>query len=274
MQTFVAALRDHKAADLKAILGPDADRVIDSGDKYADQELQGRFVALYDQRHTIEQTSPGHAELDVGPDDWPMPIPLVESNGRWIFDTKAGAQAIVDRRIGRNELSAIRTLLAAVDAQRDYFERAKQAGGSGVYATRFISLPGQHDGLYWPVAEGEAKSPLGPLIDAAHEAGYPGELAGGKPIPYEGYNFRILKAQGPNGDGGAKSYIQSGHMSGGFAMVAWPAVFGSNGIMTFIVGPDGDIYQQDLGSRTARIAAGMTTFDPDLSWSRVTETND
>jgi len=274
VQAFVAALRDHKEADLKAILGPDADGVIDSGDKYADQELQGRFVALYDQKHTIEQTSPGHAELDVGPDDWPMPIPLVESNGRWIFDTKAGAQAIVDRRIGRNELSAIRTLLAAVDAQRDYFERAKQAGGSGVYATRFISLPGQHDGLYWPVAEGEAKSPLGPLIDAAQEAGYPGELAEGKPIPYEGYNFRILKAQGPNGDGGAKSYIQSGHMSGGFAMVAWPAVFGSSGIMTFIVGPDGDIYQQDLGSRTARIAASMTTFDPDLSWSRVTETND
>jgi hypothetical protein len=139
---------------------------------------------------------------------------------------------------------------------------------------RFISLPGQHDGLYWPVAEGEAKSPLGPLIDAAQEAGCPGELAGGKPIPYEGYNFRILKAQGPNGDGGAKSYIQSGRMSGGFAMVAWPAVFGSSGIMTFIVGPDGDIYQQDLGSRTVRIAAGMTTFDPDLSWSRVTETND
>jgi hypothetical protein len=273
-QAFVAALRGHQEADLHAILGPDADRVIDSGDKYADQEMQHHFVALYDQKHAIVQTSPGQAELDVGPDDWPLPIPVVESNGRWTFDTKAGAQTIIDRRIGRNELSAIRTLLAAVDAQRDFFQRAKQESGTGVYAARFISTPGKRDGLYWPVPEGEAESPLGPLIDAAQDAGYPGELAGGKPIPYEGYNFRILKAQGPNSDGGAKSYIQSGKMTGGFAMIAWPAVFGSSGVMTFIAGPDGDVYQRDLGSGTGRIAAGMTTFDPDLDWSRVIETND
>ena len=274
VQAFVTALRDHQVADLKAILGPDADRVIDSGDKYADQELQQRFVALYDQKHAIVQAGPGQAELDVGPDDWPLPIPVVEGNGHWTFDTKAGAQTIIDRRIGRNELAAIRTLLAAVDAQRDYFERTKQESGTGVYATRFISTAGKRDGLYWPVAEGETESPLGPLIDAAQDAGYPGDLVGGKPIPYEGYYFRILKAQGPNGDGGAKSYIQSGRMTGGFAMVAWPAVFGSSGVMTFVAGPDGDVYQQDLGSGTGRIAAGMTTFDPDLDWSRIIETND
>ncbi len=139
-----------------------------------------------------------------------MPIPLVENNGRWSFDTKAGAQTVIDRRIGRNELSAIRTLLACVDAQHDYFERAKQADGSGEYAMRLVSTPGRHDGLYWPAAEGEAESPLGPLVDAAQDAGYPGELVSGKPIPYEGYYFRILKAQGPNGDGGAKSYIKVG----------------------------------------------------------------
>ena len=191
-----------------------------------------------------------------------MPIPLVENNGRWTFDTKAGAQTIIDRRIGRNELSAIRTLLACVDAQRDYFDRAKQANGSGEYATRMVSTPGRRDGLYWPVAEGEAESPLGPLIDAAQDAGYPGELVGGKPIPYEGYYFRILKAQGPNGDGGAKSYIQSGRMIGGFALIAWPAVFKSSGIMTFIVGPDGDVYQKDLGPETARIAAGNDGVRP------------
>ena len=137
-----------------------------------------------------------------------MPIPLVETNGRWTFDTKAGAQTVIDRRIGRNELAAIRTLLASVDAQHDYFERAKQANGSGEYAARLVSTPGRRDGLYWPVAEGEAESPLGPLIDAAQDAGYPGELVSGKPIPYEGYYFRILKAQGPNGDGGARSYVQ------------------------------------------------------------------
>jgi Protein of unknown function (DUF2950) len=274
VRAFVTALRDHQDADLGAILGPEADRVIHSGDKYADQELQQRFVALYDQKHAIVQSSPGRAELDVGPDDWPLPIPVIESNGRWTFDTKAGAQTIIDRRIGRNELSAIRTLLAAVDAQRDFFQRAKQADGTGVYATRFISTAGKQDGLYWPVAEGETESPLGPLIDAAQDAGYPGDLVGGKPIPYEGYHFRILKAQGPNADGGAKSYLQSGRLTGGFAMIAWPAVFGSSGIVTFIVGPDGDVYQQDLGSRTGRIAAAMTTFDPDLSWSRVIESND
>jgi Protein of unknown function (DUF2950) len=269
VKAFVAALRDHREADLRAILGPEGDRVVDSGDRYADQELHHRFVTLYDEKHAIDPKGPGRAEVDVGPNDWPFPIPLVESNGRWIFDTKTGAQTVIDRRIGRNELSAIRTLLACVDAQRDYFERAKQANGSGVYATRLVSTPGRQDGLYWPVAEGQAESPLGPLIDAAQVAGYPGELVGGKPNPYEGYYFRILKAQGPNGDGGAKSYIQSGRMTGGFALIAWPAVFDSSGIMTFIVGPDGDVYQKDLGPETARIAAQITTFDPDLTWTRI-----
>lgn len=271
---FVVALRDHQEPDLRSILGPDADRVINSGDKYADQELQHRFVALYDEKHTIEQKSPGRAELDVGPDEWPLPIPLVESNGRWTFDTKAGAQEIVDRRIGRNELAAIRTLLASVDAQHDYFDRVKQAKGSGAYATRLLSTPGRQDGLYWPVGEGEPESPLGPLIGAAQDAGYPGELVGGKPIPYEGYYFRILTAQGPNAEGGAKSYMASGRMTGGFALIAWPARFESSGIMTFIVGPDGDVFQKDLGPETARIAAAIATFNPDLTWARVTVSSD
>ena len=273
-KAFVAALRDNNKTDLRAILGPEADRVVDSGDRYADQELHQRFVALYEEKHAIDEKVPGRAELNVGANDWPLPIPLVESNGRWMFDTNAGAQTIVDRRIGRNELSAIRTLLACADAQHDYFQRAKQANGSGVYATRLVSTPGRHDGLYWPVAEGETESPLGPLIDAAQDAGYPGQLIGGKPSPYEGYYFRILKGQSSNGDGGTKSYMQSGRMTGGFALLAWPAVFGSSGIMTFIVGPDGDVYQKDLGAKTGRIAAEMTTFDPDLTWSRVEETND
>jgi Protein of unknown function (DUF2950) len=274
VNAFVTALRNHQEADLRAILGPEADRALDSGDPYADQELRERFLAVYDAKHSIEQKGPGQAELDVGPDDWPFPIPLVESNGHWTFDTAAGAQTIVDRRIGRNELSAIRTLLACVDAQHDYFDRMKQQTGKGVYATRFISTPGHQDGLYWPVAAGQPESPLGPLIEAAQESGYPGELIGGKPIPYEGYNFRILKAQGPNGDGGARSYLQSGHLTGGFALVAWPAVYESSGIMTFIAGPDGDVYQKDLGPETANIAAKMSAFDPDLTWSRVAWTNE
>ena len=207
VNAFVATLRNHQEAELQAIRGPDAERVISSGDRYADQELQQLFVTLYDQKHAI-QTNAGHAELEIGPGDWPLPIPIVESNGRWTFDTKTGEQTIVDRRIGRNELRAIRTLLACVDAQRDYFERARQVADIGVYATKLLSTPGNQDGLYWPVAEGEIESPLGPLVDAAQEAGYPGELVGGNQIPYEGYYFRILTAQGPNGDGGAKNYIQ------------------------------------------------------------------
>ena len=269
---FVTALRDHNEAELLDILGPDGDRVINSGDRYADSELHQRFLALYDEKHTIDQKEPGRAELDVGPNDWPMPIPLVQNNGRWTFDTKAGVQTIVDRRIGRNELSAIRTLLACADAQHDYFERVKQTTGSGEFAQRMLSTPGRRDGLYWPVPEGEPESPLGPLIDAASDAGYPGELVRG--IPYGGYFFRILKAQGPNGNGGAKSYMQSGRMVGGFALIAWPAVFNSSGIMTFIVGPDGDVYQKDLGPETTDIAAAMTAFDPDLTWSRVALTNE
>jgi hypothetical protein len=274
VSAFVAALRNNQETDLHAILGPEADRVLHSGDRYADRELHQRFIALYDEKHAIDQSSSGRAELTVGPDDWPMPIPLVEHDGRWMFDAKAGAQTIIDRRIGRNELSAIRTLLASVDAQHDYFDRAKQATGHGEYAARLLSSPGRHDGLYWPAADGEPESPLAPLIDAARDAGYPGELIGGKPIPYEGYFFRSLKAQGPNGDGGAKSYMQSGRMVGGFAFVAWPAVFEASGIMTFIVGPDGDLYQKDLGPETAKIAAQLSSFDPDPTWSRVALTND
>jgi hypothetical protein len=271
---FVAAVRDHNEAELRAMLGPESERVIDSGDRYADRELHDRFVALYDEKHAIDLKGPARAELDVGPNDWPLPIPLVKSDGRWTFDMKSGAQTIIDRRIGRNELSAIRTLIASVDAQRDYFDRAKRANGTGVYATRLLSTQGHHDGLYWPVGEGESESPLGPLIDAAQDAGYPGELVGGKPIPYEGYYFRVLTGQGPNGDGGAKNYIHAGRMTGGFALIAWPARFESTGITTFIVGPDGDMYQKDLGPETARIAREMTIFDPDISWSRLNVTNE
>jgi hypothetical protein len=274
VNAFVAAVRNHQEADLRAILGADAEQVISSGDRYADQELQRFFVALYDQKHTIQQAREGHAELDVGPDDWSLPIPIVMSNGRWTFDTEAGEQTIIDRRIGRNELKAIRTLLACVDAQHDYFDRARHATDIGVYATTLLSSPGHQDGLYWPVTEGEKESPLGPLVDAAQEAGYPGEWVAGNQIPYEGYYFRILTAQGPNSEGGAKNYIQSGRMTGGFAIVAWPARFESSGIMTFIVGPDGEVYQKDLGPDTLRVAAAMTTFDPDLTWAHVTLTNE
>jgi hypothetical protein len=271
---LVTALRRQDEAGWRAILGPAADHVIDLRGPYADQEQIVEFLALYDGKHAIDQKEAGRAELDVGPDDWPLPIPIIESNGRWTFDSNAGAQSIVDRRIGRNELTAIHTLLACVDAQHEYFRHAEQTTGMGAYATRLVSTSGHQDGLYWPTSGAGTESPLGLQIDGAQERGLSGELAGDRSVQFEGYNFRILEAQGLNADGGAKSYIDSGQMTGGFALIAWPIGFGSSGIMTFIVGPDGLVYQRDLGMSTARIAAAVETFDPDLTWSRIEITHE
>jgi Protein of unknown function (DUF2950) len=208
-------------------------------------------------------------QLIVGENNWPLPIPIVARNGRWMFDTQAGADEIVDRRIGRNELAAIRTCLAFVDAQHDYFERMRQKTGTGVYADRLASTRGRQDGLYWPEESGVPESPLGPLVETAQAEGYPGVTAGGRRIPYQGYYFRILFAQGPNAPGGASDYRQAGRMTGGFALIAWPASYGASGIMTFLVNQDGTVFQKDLGHDTDRIAARIQRFDPDLSWALV-----
>ena len=271
---LVTALREQNEAAWRAILGPKADRVIDLRAPYADQEQIVEFLALYDEKHAIDQKEARRAELHVGRNDWPLPIPITESHGRWTFDTNAGAQSIVDRRIGRNELTAIRALLACVDAQHEYFGHAERTTGIGVYATRLVSTPGHQDGLYWPATGAETASPLAQLVDGAQDSGLSGELDGDKPAQYEGYYFRVLEAQGLNADGGAKSYIQSGHMTGGFALIAWPAEFDSSGIMSFIVGPGGVVFQKDLGLSTRRIAAAVKTFDPDLTWSRVDMTHE
>jgi Protein of unknown function (DUF2950) len=195
----------------------------------------------------------------------------VQADGRWHFDTRAGAQEIIDRRIGRNELAAIRVMLTYVEAQKEYFDLMKQQTGTGVYAQRLISTAGRQDGLYWPVAAGSAESPFGPLVDQAQDEGYPapGALVGGKPIPYQGYYFRILKSQGPDAPSGAINYVQSGRMTKGFALIAWPSSYGSSGIMSFMVNQDGVVFQKDLGTETARVAPAIAQFDPDLSWTRV-----
>ena len=256
-------------ADWRAILGPEAVRVIELKGPDADQRQIQEFLALYDEKHAIDRKARGRAELNVGPDDWPLPIPIIESHGRWTFDTSAGAQSIIDRRIGRNELSAIRTLLACVDAQHEYFELSELATGTGVYATRLVSTPGHQDGLYWPATEDGTESPLGRLIDGVQEAGFPDELDEDEPIEYEGYYFRILKAQGPNADGGAKSYIESGHMTGGFALIAWPAEFEFKRDNELHCWPKPRCVSKRSRPHTLSIAAAVTTFDPDLTWSRI-----
>ncbi len=258
---------------LLALLGPGSEALINSGDSYADAANRQKFVENYEAQHKLAEVSPGHDVLDVGVNDWPLPIPVVQMNGRWQFDSHAGAQEIVDRRIGRNEIAAIRVALTYVDAQRDYFEKSKQAGGTGEYAQRLVSTPNQHDGLYWPTAAGEPESPFGPLVDQAVEEGYPGDIVSGRRIPYQGYYFRVLKAQGADAPGGAKSYMAGDRMSGGFALVAWPPSFGVSGIMTFVVDPDGVVFQKGLGKETAAAAAAITRYDPDLTWARVDVTN-
>jgi hypothetical protein len=259
---------------LLEVLGPGSQALINSGDRHADAANRQKFVENYDAKHKLAEVAPGRDVLDVGANDWPLPIPVVQVNGGWQFDSRAGAQAIVDRRIGRNEIAAIRVALTYVDAQRDFFERSKQAGGTGEYAQRLISTPNQHDGLYWPATEGEPESPFGPLVAQAVEEGYPGDIVAGHPIPYQGYYFRILKAQGDNAPGGAKTYMAGGQMTGGFALVAWPATFGASGIMTFLVNQDGVVFQKDLGKGTAAAATAMTRFDPDVTWARVDVSSD
>jgi hypothetical protein len=262
-----------RADDLKgllAVLGASAQKLITSGDAIQDKNARARFVALYDAKNRLAQRAPDRMELVIGPDEWPVPLPLMQKNGRWAFDSATAADELVDRRIGKNELLTIRTLLAMVAAQQDYFARFKAGTGTGAYAQRILSSPDRTDGLYWDAEDGQPPSPLGPLVDQARDEGYPGEVApGGKPVPYHGYYFRILKAQGPNAIGGAKDYVRNGQMPGGFAMIAWPADYENSGVVTFIVGPDGVVYQKDLGPGTARAAAAITRVDPDRSGARI-----
>ena len=270
----VAALvKAEQAGDEKAmrgIFGPGAEKLVSSGDRVADAAGRQRFLDSYAAAHSLTPQDDGSIVLSIGPNAWPLPIPLVKADNGWRFDSASGAQQIIDRRIGRNELLTIRTLLASVEAEKDYFDRVQRGTGTGVYADRLFSTPGQEDGLYWEAEEGEAPSPLAPLIEQARDEGYPGAASpAGKQEPYHGYFFKILKAQGPNAPGGAKSYLSGGKMTGGFAFLAWPAAYENSGVMTFAVDQDGVVFQKDLGAATGKIAAGITRFDPDVTWARV-----
>jgi hypothetical protein len=263
------ATRSDDAAAMQAIFGPGNEKLLSSGDRYADGEQQRRFAAAYDEKHTLVPLGTGEMALDVGDDDWRLPIPIVLVDGRWHFDTTAGAQEITNRTIGHNELAAIRVALAYVAAQKDYFEQTKQATGVGSYADRLISTAGHHDGLYWPAAEGRSPSPFAAMVAEADEEGCENAFTDDKAIPYKGYYFRVLNAQGPNAPGGAANYVQSDRMSGGFALLVWPATYGASGIMSFQVNQDDIVFERDLGPDTARLAAGITRFDPDLTWARI-----
>jgi hypothetical protein len=269
MDAMFAAAAASDTAALLDIFGPGSEDLYSSGDPVADQNALEQFAAAAPERTVVEHDGPDRASFSVGADEWPVPIPLVREESGWRFDAEAGKEEMINRRIGRNELHAIATVQAIVDAQGEYV--AKDWTGSGrQYAQRFGSTEGAHDGLYWSSKEGEDESPLGPLVaDAAREGYFKGEAEG--PQPYHGYLFRILTAQGKNAAGGAKSYLKDGRMTEGFAVLAWPADYGNSGIKTFLANQNDIVFEKDLGGDTAKVAEAMTEYDPDESWDPVDE---
>jgi len=258
-----AAKKDDEKALLE-ILGPEAKPIIDSGDPVSDRESREWFVTSYEKANSLVKSGDTTVFLQIGTDEWPFPIPLVKESAGWRFDTAEGKEEILNRRIGRNELDVIQVCLAYVDAQREYYRRDPDGDSLLQYAQKFISTKGKRDGLYWESTPGAEESPLGLLVAQARAEGYKG--GGGKPVPYHGYYYKILTGQGKDAPDGAYDYLVRGKMMGGFGMVAYPAQYGSSGIMTFIVNHDGVVYQKDLGPKTAQIAPSMTRFNPDKTW--------
>ncbi|HVY07182.1 MAG TPA: DUF2950 domain-containing protein [Burkholderiales bacterium] len=262
---LVEAVKANDVEKLRAILGPHSRRLISSGDDVADAQRREDFVKEYGEANRIVLDGETRATLLVGEDEWPLPIPLVKSGGRWHFDSSQGEREILARRIGANELAAIQVCMAIVDAENDYAEQARTSDGVPHYASRFVSHSGKHDGLYWDTAAGEPSSPLGPLLAAAASEGYkdssPRVLA-----PYHGYYYKILTGQGAAAPGGAYDYIVKDRMLGGFAVLAWPAKYGASGVMSFMVNHDGVVYEKNLGRHTATVVSKISKFNPDKGW--------
>ncbi len=255
---LVSAAQKNDETAMLDILGPDAKRIVSSGDEAEDASSRANFVQRYNEMHRMVKEPDGSVVLYIGAHNWPTPIPLVDKGGVWYFDTDAGKKEILYRRIGRNEISAIRVCQELVGAEKEYY-----SAQHGEYAQEVVSDNGQHDGLYWKTANGESPSPIGPLLAAAFVQGH----QGGAATPFHGYYFRILTRQGKAAIGGAKSYVVGGKMTQGFAFVAYPAEYRSSGVMTFIVNQDGVVYEKNLGKRTEVVAKEMRAFNP-IGWSK------
>jgi hypothetical protein len=267
---LLAAAKSGDQNALLTIFGPDAKQLIFSGDAVQDRATVDAFVAAYGVMHRWRKMTDGDQILVVGADNFPFPIPLKKNPaGQWFFDTAEGKDEILARRIGRNELAVIDICGALADAQADYFSQVHDGASTKQYALKFISDTGKQNGLYWESAEGQPKSPLGPLAAFATDEGY--SVKPNSHAPFHGYNFRMLKGQGSHAQGGAKEYVADGKMSGGFAFVAYPAEYGNSGVMTFIINQDGILFQKDLGKTTNETAAAMNEFDPDSTWTPVSE---
>jgi Protein of unknown function (DUF2950) len=264
---LVAAARSGEVKAVLAVLGDRSKGFLVSGDPVADRVALARFVELYDRGHELSSTNDTSSTLAIGDDDWPFPIPLVKGKTGWSFDTAAGEQEILARRVGQNELDAIQVCIGYVEAQREYLERNPEGASVPHYADRLLSSPGKRDGLYWKSGPGEPESPMGPAVSGAIGQGY--TLKRGAAAPYHGYHFRLLTAQGAHVEGGAMDYREGGKLTRGFALVAWPSSYGKTGIVTFLVNQSGVVLEKDLGSTTAKVASGMKRYDPDASWKPV-----
>jgi hypothetical protein len=264
-QVFFTAMQAQDERSLLSILGPAGKEVISSGDAEEDSDARVSFVVKYQEMHRFVTEPNGTTALIIGAENWPFPIPLVKNNGSWYFDTPAGKDEILFRRIGKNELAAMDACRELVEAQREYFARSS-GKLSRQFAQKLVSDEGRHNGLYWQGADNEFDSPVNPLIAYAHGTG-PKDQVGG-PVPFNGYFFRVLKSQGPHAPGGAKNYVVDGKMTAGFAFVAYPAEYRSSGVMTFIVDKSGTIYEKDLGLNTMKLAEAMTAYDPNSTWHK------
>ena len=263
------ALKAGDNAGLLAIFGPGSESVFSSGDEVRDKAGREWFVQAYEEKFSLEKVGDDAVILQVGKDDWPLAIPIVKKGSAWSYDTKAGKEEILNRRIGGNELHTIDVLRTYVGAQREYARKDWDGDGVYPYAQKFASTPGKKNGLYWEAREGEEASPLGPFAARAAQEGYTRKAKEEKPSPYYGYYFKILKAQGKHAPGGAYDYVVKGNMILGFGLVAYPAKYGSSGIMTFIVNQEGVVYQKDLGKGTAKTAEAMKRYDPGPTWKKV-----
>jgi Protein of unknown function (DUF2950) len=265
-KALVDAAKSGNRDAMLSIFGPGSAEVIYSGDAEADKAAFAGFVSDYDAMHRWRKLDDGSQLLLTGTDNKTFPIPVKKNDaGQWYFNTAAGKEEILARRIGKNEMAAIDVCVATANAQAEYF--AQHHDGVKQYAQKFISEEGKQNGLYWPSAEGQPKSPLGPMVAYATSEGY--KLQPNQHVPFHGYYFYMLYKQGSDAKGGAKDYIVNGKMTGGFAVVAYPAQYGDSGIMTFIINQAGVVYEKDLGKTTSEVAEAMTEFNPDKSWKPV-----
>ena len=265
VKAAIAAARNNNDKELLVIFGVQAKEILSSGDPVADKQRRAEFIAAYDEKNRLA-TEGESTILIVGKQEWPFPIPVVKKGNAWVFDTDKGKEEILNRRIGANELNTIQSILAVVDAEREYALKDRNRDGLLEYAPKFVSDPGKRNGLYWEAKQGEPQSPLGPIMSQARSQGYQGQTST-TPTPYHGYYYRILTAQGKDAVGGAYSYLVKGKMIGGFAVVAYPAEYGNSGVMTFIVNHDGKVFQKNLGANTASIAKSMKEYNPDKTWT-------